>query len=107
MVFHFTVSDLCWTVTTNITICYAQNKGKKACGSEWQKGSVHMGFCNCARAVVHVALNILSVVDETVCLQFDNCVPHSSPRNSTIALPLVPEFQGQRKIKEKGGEKKI
>ena len=26
---------------------------------------------------------------------------------STIALPLVPEFQGQRKIKEKGGEKKI
>ena len=80
MVFHFTVSNLCWTVTTNTTICYAQYKGKKACGSEWQKSSVHIGFCNCAWAVVHVALNILRVVDETVCLQFDNCVLHSSPR---------------------------
>ena len=43
-------------------------KAKKACGSEWQKGSVHIGFCNCARAVVHIALNILSVVDERDCL---------------------------------------
>ena len=68
MVFHFIVSNLCLTVTTNSTICYAQNKGKEARGSEWQKGSVHIGFCNCARAVVHVALNILSMVDERDCL---------------------------------------
>ena len=68
---------------------------------------MHIGFCNCARAVVHVALNILSVVDERDCLQFDNCVLHSSPRLLFNHCPaLAPEFQGQRKNKRNEWGKK-
>ena len=62
MVFNFTVSNLdCYQLTSHT--CYAQ-KGKKARDSERQEGSMLIGFCNCARAAMHVALNILSVVDE-------------------------------------------
>ena len=49
MVLNFTVSNLdCLQLTSHI--CYAQ-KGKKApgCGGQLQEGSVHIGFCNCAR----------------------------------------------------------
>ena len=82
-------------------------KAKKACGSERQKSSMHIGFCNCARAAVHVALNILSVVDETVCLQFDNCVLHCIiPVQGYSTIAPTSRVSRSKKNKRKGWRKK-
>ena len=92
-------------LTTNITylICYAK-KGEKAPGSKRQTGSVHIGFCNCARAAVHVALNILSVVDETVCSLIIVCfIPVQG--YSTIAPSS--RVSRSKENKRKGWRKKI
>ena len=57
MVFDFSVNP--GLLTTNITYLLCTERRK----SKWD---LHIGFCNCAGAVVHVgrALNILLVVDE-------------------------------------------